>query len=136
MVFKLIGGGLCAVTNVDYMTISVNIDLHRRPWSLSSSPMSHPVWILYTITTVHPRPFNQQPPHNNPPPSKVCHMSVEALLGRHTGFCIITCSFVFSKMLYARVYMWLNVTECHRRLATPGGLSDAFLDIIHVVISQ
>ena len=53
-----------------------------------------------------------------------------------TGFCIITCRFAFSKMLYARVYMWLNVTECHRRLATPGGLSDAFLDIIHVVISQ
>ena len=28
-----------------------------------------------------------------------------------TGFCIITCRFAFPKTLYARIYMWLNVTE-------------------------
>jgi len=40
-----------------------------------------------------------------------------------------------SKTLYARVYMWLNVTDCHRAL-TAGGLSDAFAVVIQAVRYQ
>jgi hypothetical protein len=47
-----------------------------------------------------------------------------------TGLCIITRRFAFPKQLYAHIYMWLNVTECHRHSRV---LSDASA-IIQAVI--
>jgi hypothetical protein len=43
-------------------------------------------------------------------------VAVHTLIFEFTGFCIITCRFAFPKTLYARIYMWLNVTECHWHL--------------------